>query len=112
MDCTKKPLITFAMCTYNDASLLTYSIESLLHQDFKDWELLVLDNSTTSEEPWRILSNYANYDSRIKLSRSEENVGWAKGMSLILEKASGKYATFLAADDFIEEDALSGLAKS
>lgn len=111
MDCTKKPLITFAMCTYNDASLLTYSIESLLHQDFKDWELLVLDNSTTSEEPWRILSNYANYDSRIKISRSEENVGWAKGMSLILEKASGKYATFLAADDFIEEDALSGLAK-
>lgn len=111
MDCTKKPLITFAMCTYNDTSLLTYSIESLLHQDFKDWELLVLDNSTTSEEPWRILSNYANYDSRIKISRSEENVGWAKGMSLILEKASGKYATFLAADDFIEEDALSGLAK-
>lgn len=107
----QKPLITFAMCTHNDTSLLAYSIESLLHQDFKDWELLVLDNSTTSEEPWRILSNYANYDSRIKISRSEENVGWAKGMSLILEKASGKYATFLAADDFIEEDALSGLAK-
>lgn len=110
MDYLPNPLITFAMCTYNDTSLLTYSIESLLHQHFKDWELLVLDNSTTSEEPWRILSNYANHDSRIKICRSQENVGWAKGMSLILERASGKYATFLAADDFIEEGALSGLA--
>lgn len=105
-----KPKITFAMCTFNDASLLSCSIDSLLEQEYENWELLVLDNSTTSDEPWEILSLYAKLDNRIKIFRSKENVGWAKGMSLLLEKASGEYATFLAADDYIEDNALTGLA--
>jgi hypothetical protein len=40
-------------------------------------------------------------DSRIKAVRMEKNVGWAKGASLCLKRATGQYMTFLAADDFL-----------
>jgi len=41
------------MTTFNDTSLLKRAIESLRHLPFDDWEMLILDNSNESEEPFR-----------------------------------------------------------
>lgn len=52
METKKKPIISFLMCTYNDVSLLKNAIYSLLRQEKKEWELIVLDNSDKSNKPW------------------------------------------------------------
>lgn len=94
------------MCTYNDASLLKDAIHSVKMQDCQNWELIVLDNSDRSREPWAILEEESRADSRIKVYQSERNVGWAKGAAECLKYARGKYMTFLAADDMLTEGAL------
>lgn len=102
----RKPYFSILMCTFNDASLLREAIRSVQQQDRSDWELIVLDNSDRSEECWEILSEEAEKDFRIRIFRSKGNVGWAKGASLCLAYARGKYMTFLAADDVLTEGAL------
>ena len=88
------------MCVYNKDELLEHAIASVLEQSETSLELLILDNSDSNrEKTWSILSEISEKDFRVKIFRSSENVGWAKGASLLLKQASGRYMTFLAADD-------------
>lgn len=106
METKKKPMISFLMCTYNDASLLKNAIYSLIRQEKKEWELIVLDNSDKSNQPWEFLENIMNIDNRIYAIKNETNIGWAKGASSCLKYAKGEYISFLAADDCITSNAL------
>lgn len=108
---SERPMFSFMMCTYNDASILNAAINSLLTQSCEDWELVILDNSDKSEEPWRLIQNAMAMDSRIRGYRSEENYGWPKGASLCMEHIKGRYTTFLAADDCINQGALAYMHK-
>jgi len=51
----EEPLISFCMCTYNDVRLLNSAINSLLNQKFKNWELIILDNSDKSNKAWEMI---------------------------------------------------------
>ncbi len=96
------------MCVYNKTELLEYAIGSVREQTERSWELLIMDNSDGNREnTWRILSEISQKDARIRIFRSSENVGWARGASQLLRQASGKYMTFLAADDFLLPGALT-----
>lgn len=103
-----QPLFSILMCVYNKTQLLRESMESVLSQEESSFELLVLDNSDSNREhTWEILSELPQRDSRIKIFRSDKNIGWAKGVSVLLAKASGRYMTFLAADDVLLPGALT-----
>jgi glycosyltransferase involved in cell wall biosynthesis len=104
-----KPLITFLMTTYRKMEIFSMAVASLQNQSFQNWELLILDNAST-EDSWNIVTQVTDKDARIEAFRNEENVGWAKGTSLLLPKAKGEYVTFLAADDFINDETLGDLA--
>lgn len=103
----EKPMFSFMMCVYNDTRLLNASINSLLKQSFKQWELIILDNSDQNEHAWEMIENAMNADPRIKGYRSPQNVGWPKGASICLQYVKGEYTTFLAADDCINIDSLA-----
>lgn len=105
------PVFSFLMCVYNDVSLLNNAISSLINQSFDQWELIILDNSDKNEIAWQMICNAMEVDDRIIGIKGEKNVGWAKGASLCLEKARGKYMSFLAADDCICKGALQKLWK-
>lgn len=101
------------MCVYNKDELLEHAIASVLEQSGTSLELLILDNSDSNrEKTWSILSEISEKDFRVKIFRSSENVGWAKGASLLLKQASGRYMTFLAADDFLLPRALEKVKKA
>lgn len=106
-----KPLFSFLMTTYNDMRIFPLTVSSLQSQSCADWELLILDNSE-GDAPWDLITKTAAADSRIRTFRSEKNVGWAKGTAELLQYAGGEYATFLAADDFLNADSLEGLSRS
>ena len=103
------PIFSIIMCTYNDTSLLNIALNSVISQEFENWELIILDNSDKSDLPWKMICNASNIDSRIHCIRGKENVGWAKGASICLEYTKGQYMTFLAADDFLSNDALNSI---
>lgn len=105
----ERPLFSFMMCVYNDTSLLNSAINSLLKQEFKSWELVILDNSDKNENAWAMIQNAMKADSRIKGIRSTQNVGWAKGASICMQYIQGEYTTFLSADDCLNLGALEKL---
>ena len=105
------PVFSILMCVYNQTELLDYAISSVQNQRETSWELLILDNSDKNRDvSWKMLGQYAANDSRIHIFRNGRNVGWAKGTSWLLKYVSGVYLSFLAADDFLQPDAL-GMVK-
>lgn len=96
---SEKPLFSILMCTWNSAGTLEKAVNSVIQQTCKSWELLVLDNGS-ADASWDLLQKYALEYPSIKVKRLDHNIGWAKGISVLLPEATGSYMTFLAADDF------------
>ena len=103
----EKPMFSFMMCVYNDTRLLNTAINSLLKQSFKQWELVILDNSDDNNQAWEMIENAMGTDRRIRGFRSDKNVGWPKGASICLKYVKGTYTTFLSADDCINLESLA-----
>ena len=103
------PMFSFMMCVYNDMSLFNSAVNSLIKQSYTNWELVILDNSDKNPLSWDMIQNAVKADPRVTAYKSEQNVGWPKGSSILLQYVRGKYTTFLAADDCINADALEWL---
>lgn len=88
---------------YNSSKFLQETIQSVLNQTFTDWEWLITDDCSTDDSVEKIKEMT---DPRIILTVAEKNSGAGNARNLSLEKATGKYITFLDADDFWEPNFL------
>lgn len=93
------PEVSIITPCYNSSKFLKETIQSVLSQTFTDWEWLITDDFSTDDSVEII--NEIN-DPRIILTIAEKNGGAGKARNLSLEKASGRFITFLDADDFWE----------
>ncbi|MHB8945536.1 MAG: glycosyltransferase [Bacillota bacterium] len=91
------PLITVLMPTYNQASFLSESIESVIAQTYPHWELVVVDDGSTDDTP-DALARFAARDPRVKPSR-QPNGGVAQALNAGLGRAAGDYVCWLSSDD-------------
>ena len=64
-------MVSILLCTYNRENLIRETIDSILAQTYTDFELLIVDDGSTSEEAKEILKSYK--DERIRLLLCEEN---------------------------------------
>ncbi len=80
--------------TYNRGWLIKESVDSVLNQEFKDFELIVVDDGSTDNT----LEVLRSYGSRIKLL-TQKNSGGPTARNLGAQNASGKYLLFLDDDD-------------
>ena len=65
--------VTVAMPAYNAADYIQESIESVLAQEYKNFELIINDDFS-KDDTWRIINRYKT-DSRVKLYRNSRNLG-------------------------------------
>ena len=63
---TNKPLISIILPTYNAEKYIKETIESILNQTYKNWELIITDDNS-SDKTLKILRLYAKRFDRIKL---------------------------------------------
>ena len=84
---------------YNSEKYISACIESILHQTYKDFELLLIDDGSTDNTN-NIIKKYK--DSRIKIYR-QENKGTGAARNLGMKHANGNYLTFVDSDDAIEQ---------
>tara|TARA_Y100000591_G_C21788643_1_gene675281 strand:+ start:420 stop:1334 length:915 start_codon:yes stop_codon:yes gene_type:complete len=91
------PLVSILMSCYNGEKFINSSVNSLLRQTYKNWELIFWDNCSTDMSS-EIIKSYN--DKRIKYfkSKSHTEIGIAKSNALKLAK--GTYFSFLDVDDF------------
>lgn len=105
-----KPLISIIVPVYNAESTLNNCVDSIVHQKFTDWELLLVDDGS-SDYSGRICDEYAAKDSRIKVFH-KENGGVSSARNLGLDNACGEWITFCDSDDFVYSDWLNNYVEN
>ena len=104
----KSPKISVFLSYYNDAYFLKSAIDSVLNQDFQDFELILLNHATTDN--CREIAH--SYDDK-RIIHIDKNFNYGAGCGLLikdmLDVAHGKYIKFYCADDILHHDCLSKL---
>ena len=93
-----QPKISVVMSTYNRATFLPRSIESILNQTFADFEFIII-NDGSADNTAEILNKYAQQDSRIRIVSNETNKGLIYSLNRGLNEAKGKYIARMDDDD-------------
>lgn len=101
MDNNKAPLLSIITTMYNSAAFLSVCIESVLRQDYRHIEFIIVDDGS-QDDSYAIAERYAVQDSRIRLIKLERNMGQPTAMNRALDVCRGELITFLDSDDEIE----------
>lgn len=96
----KTPKISVIIPVYNVETYLSKCIESVLHQTYSDFELLLIDDGST-DNSGSICDMYKEKDNRIRVFH-KKNEGVSKARNLALDNASGEFVIFVDSDDWIE----------
>ena len=98
-------LISIIMPTYNCAKFIGLTIETVINQTYKNWELVIVDDCS-KDNTEEIVNNYISKDERIKYYKFSTNQGAAKARTKAMELTIGNYMAFLDSDDLWKEDKL------
>ena len=96
---TALPLISVIVPVYNAEKTLRQCVDSVLGQDYRGFELLLIDDGSKDDSP-AICDEYAAKDIRVKVFH-KQNGGVSFARNLGLENARGKWVTFIDSDDYI-----------
>lgn len=107
------PTVSILMATYNMAQYLPDAIESVLAQDFQDFELLIGDNVSTDQTS-DVARRYAMKDPRIKYHRNAVHMTAAENFNACLQRSDpeSKYWIMLASDDWWKPELLRMLVQT
>lgn len=98
-------LVSIIMPAYNAEKFITDSIQSVLSQTYKKFELIVIDDCSL-DRTVQLVQNYAEQDKRIVLVQHKKNQGVAEARNTGLNLAKGDFIAFLDSDDKWVEDKL------
>ncbi len=104
------PSVSIIVPVYNAEACLRRCVESVLNQEYADFELLLADDGSR-DSSGRICDEYAVADSRVRVFH-KENSGVSDSRNLCLDQARGRYLQFLDADDWITANATKLLVQA
>lgn len=91
-------LVSVVTPSYNCSAFIGETIESILSQTYRNWELLITDDCSTDNSR-DIIEEYAAKDSRIKLLKLKENSGAGVARNNSIQAAKGRFIAFCDSDD-------------
>ncbi|KFE97717.1 glycosyl transferase family 2 [Chryseobacterium formosense] len=91
-----KDLVSIITPSYNSAEFIEETIQSVLNQTYENWEWIISDDRS-EDNTVEIIKKYN--DPRIKLQVLEKNGGAGNARNKSLERAQGRYISFLDSDD-------------
>lgn len=101
-------MISVIIPTYNVEDYLDDCLMSLLNQTFEDFEVIIVDDSST-DSTVEIIKYYEKLDSRIRFIEKKRKSGSGGSRNYGMKFARGKYIKFLDADDWIDSNTLEEL---
>jgi glycosyltransferase involved in cell wall biosynthesis len=104
----KKVFFSVIIPTYNMAGFLFYSIKSVLRQNYKNFEIIVIDNCS-QDNTKKVVKNFRN--KKIRFFQIKNNGVIGKSRNLGIKKARGNWVAFLDADDQWFKNRLTVLKK-
>lgn len=101
------PLVSIVIPIYNRANTLHYCIDSIINQNYSNWELLLVDDGSKDKSA-EVCKDYVSKDKRIKYIY-QENSGAGPARNNGIESSSGDWITFIDSDDAIMPNHLDQL---
>ncbi len=97
------PLVSVCIPAYNSAVYIKKTIESILDQNYKNIELVVVDDCS-KDDTVEIVKNIE--DPRMRLVQNEKNLGMTGNWNKCLTEAKGDYIKLVCADDILYADSI------
>ena len=104
------PLLSIIIPAYNVEAFLPKCLDSILAQDFTDYEVLCVDDGSSDNTPM-LLQQYAERWTNLHVI-AQPNQGMSTARNMGLKESKGDYVLFVDSDDWLCEGALSKLAKA
>ena len=95
-----KTFVSIIIPTYNRASLIGKTIESIISQTYEDWECIIVDDYSTDETE-KIIYNFCQNDNRIKFVKNQKSKGANGARNTGLEYSIGEFICFFDSDDIM-----------
>jgi glycosyltransferase involved in cell wall biosynthesis len=92
------PKVSIGLPVYNGENFLRSALDSILQQDYTDFELIISDNAS-QDTTEKICREYAARDRRIRYYRNEKNIGASGNFNRLVELARGEFFKWAAHDD-------------
>ena len=102
------PHFSIIVPVYKTEAYLSRCVESILQQDFRDFELILVDDGSPDHCP-ALCDKFAQRDNRVKVIH-QENSGVSAARNAGIAAAKGTWIWFIDSDDYIKPGALSGLS--
>lgn len=103
---TKDKLVSILLPTFNGSKYIKSSIESILNQSYRNWELIIIDDGSTDKTE-ALVSVYLNPNSNIRYIKNDKNLGIQRSLNKGLSLAIGEYIARIDDDDeWVDTDKL------
>ncbi len=107
-----RPLISILIPTFNTPTeVLSDTVKSILSQSYSQWELIVVDDGSTSQALTAFLSGLIAWDNRISVTHLPTNSGISAATNKALHLARGEYIALVDHDDLVLPDALLAVVR-
>ena len=100
--------VSVVMPVYNGEKYLKQSIESVIQQSYKDWELIIVNDCSTDRSR-DIMQSYVEVDSRIRIVDNSNNLKLPMSLNAGFREARGEYLTWTSDDNLYKVNALEEL---
>jgi len=101
-----EPSVTVITPFYNTGAIFNETARSVLQQSFQQWEWLIINDGSTEKKSVRILNEYRNRDTRIRVIDHSTNRGLSAARNTGFREANTKYVVQLDSDDLLEPTAV------
>lgn len=85
---------------YNAAKYIFETVESIINQTNKDWELIIVDDCSPAPETSKVLQEVEGMDERIRVLKTYTNGGAGAARNIAINEAKGRYLAFCDSDDW------------
>lgn len=100
--------ISIFIPVYNGECFIATTLDSVLKQSYRNWEVLCVDDSST-DNSFALLQQYAEKDGRIKVYRKENGGDVPHSWQFITPHIGGDFTLYMSQDDLLDEDTLEKL---
>ena len=107
MNEVEEPKISIVILNYNAGQLLLDCVESIKNTDYKNYEIIVVDNASKDNSHKECKKKF----SEIKLIENDKNLGYCEGNNVGLRKVEGKFVVVLNPDTLVESKWLKELVR-
>ncbi|MCY7421578.1 MAG: glycosyltransferase [Chitinophagaceae bacterium] len=95
---SKPLLVSVVMCTYNGSRFINEQVQSILDQEYQNFELIIVDDCSTDNTP-ELLLIWQNKDQRITVHQNENNLGYNKNFEKAIQLGRGDLIALADQDD-------------